>query len=56
LDGLERLDRGVLESWSIGVLKKDVNPLAIAPSLQYSNTPKSFGIKTLLKKSPRFGS
>jgi hypothetical protein len=29
---------GVMEYWSIG--KKDIKPLAITPSLQYSNTPK----------------
>ena len=42
LDGLESLDPGVLESWSIGVLKKDTKPLTITPTLQYSNAPKSF--------------
>jgi hypothetical protein len=32
---------GVLERWSIGVLiKKDINPSPITPTLHYSNTPK----------------
>jgi hypothetical protein len=35
---LETLDLGVLEYWSIGVLKKDVQPLAITPLLQYPET------------------
>jgi hypothetical protein len=47
LDGLESLDPGVLESWGIGVLKKDIKPLTIIPALQYSNTPKSFEFKPL---------
>jgi hypothetical protein len=29
-----------LEYWSDGVLKKDVKPLAITPTLQYSNAPE----------------
>ena len=36
LDGLESLDPGVLQSCSIGVLKKDIKPLTIIPALQYS--------------------
>jgi hypothetical protein len=35
---LENVDAGVLECWSIGVLKKDVKPLAITPLLQYGET------------------
>jgi hypothetical protein len=35
---LESLGLGVLEYWSVE--KKDINPLVIAPILQYSNTPK----------------
>jgi len=31
--------RRSLECWSDGVLKKDLNPLAITPVLQYSNAP-----------------
>jgi hypothetical protein len=35
---IERPGTGVMEYWSAG--KKDVNPLAIIPILQNSNTPK----------------
>jgi hypothetical protein len=31
-----------MEYWSVE--KKDITPLAIAPTLQYSNTPKLIGI------------
>jgi hypothetical protein len=31
---------GVMEYWSVGVLKQNIKPLAITPILQYSNTPK----------------
>ena len=33
-----------MEYWSIE--KKDINPLAITPTLQYSNTPKLIEIKS----------
>jgi len=32
-----------MEYWSVG--KKDINPLAITPTLQYSNTPKPMEIE-----------
>ena len=35
---LENVDLGVLERWSIE--KKDIRPLAIAPTLQHSNAPE----------------
>ena len=34
----ESVDLGVMEYWSIE--KKDIEPLAITPTLQYSNAPK----------------
>ena len=34
---------GVMEYWSVE--KKDVNPIAITPTLQYSNTPKLVELK-----------
>jgi hypothetical protein len=42
-----------MEYWSFG--KKDVNPLAITPTLQYSNTPKSMGIESSDGGLPSFG-
>jgi hypothetical protein len=33
-----------MEYWSVE--KKDVNPLAITPTLQYSNTPKLIEIES----------
>jgi hypothetical protein len=37
-----------VESWSTGVLKKlEIEPSAITPKLQYSNTPKIVGIELL---------
>jgi hypothetical protein len=41
----DTLAPGVLECWSIGVLKKNIEPLAITPILQYSNTPKPIQIE-----------
>jgi hypothetical protein len=35
---LENVDTRVLEFWSIGVLKKDIKPLAITPVLQCGET------------------
>jgi hypothetical protein len=37
---LECIDLGVLEYWSIGVLKEYIKPSASTPTLQYSNAPK----------------
>jgi hypothetical protein len=42
-----------MEYWSIE--KKDINPLAITPSLQYSNTPKLIEIKSPQNGLPSFG-
>jgi hypothetical protein len=43
---LESCDPGVMEWWSIGVLKKqDVIPIAITPTLHYSNTPELVELK-----------
>ncbi len=43
---LESYGPGVLEYWSVGVLKKqDVIPIAITPTLQYSNTSKLLEFK-----------
>jgi len=35
--------------------KKDINPLAITPTLQYSNTPKLTGIENHHDGLPSFG-
>jgi len=43
---------GVLEYWSIG--EKDIKPLAITPSLQYSNTPKLIENKIFQEILPCF--
>jgi hypothetical protein len=37
--------QGVMEYWSVGVLKKDIKPLAITPVLQYSNIAKPIQIE-----------
>ena len=50
---LSSLGPGVLEYWS--VKKKDINPLAITPTLQYSNAPKSIGIESSHHGLPSFG-
>jgi hypothetical protein len=42
-----------MEYWSIE--KKDIMPLAIAPTLQYCNTPKLFEIKIFQQRLPCFG-
>jgi hypothetical protein len=39
---LESVDLGVMEYWSVE--KKDIKPLAITPTLQYSNAPKLIDI------------
>jgi hypothetical protein len=45
-----------LEYWSDGVLKrKGINPMAITPTLQYSNTPKSIEIESAIDGLPSFG-
>jgi hypothetical protein len=49
----ESLGPGVMEYWS--VKKKDINPLAITPTLHYSNTPKLIGIESSHVGSPSFG-
>jgi len=46
---------GVLEWWSIGVLKKDINPSNITPTLHYSNTPKLLKFKGSTKEYHLFG-
>jgi hypothetical protein len=40
---LESLGPGVMEHWSVDI--KAINLLAITPTLQYSNTPKSIEIE-----------
>jgi len=52
---LESLGLGVMERWSTGVLKKDINPFVITPTLQYSNTPKLIEIKSYYNGLPSFG-
>jgi len=42
-----------MEYW--GVEKKDINPLAITPTLQYSNTPKLIEIESFHDRLPSFG-
>jgi hypothetical protein len=42
-----------MEYWS--VQKKDINPLVIAPTLQYSNTPKLIEIESSHDGLPSFG-
>jgi len=42
-----------MEYWSVE--KKDVNPLAITPTLQYSNTPKFMEIESFYDGLPSFG-
>jgi hypothetical protein len=39
-----------MEYWSVE--KRDINPLVISPTLQYSNTPKL--IESVAGQSPRF--
>jgi hypothetical protein len=43
---LENVDAGVMQYRIIGVLKRDINPLAITPVLQYSNTAKLIQLYT----------
>jgi hypothetical protein len=43
---------GVLECWSI--VRKDIEPAAITPSLQYSNTPSLIEIKIFQQELPYF--
>jgi len=42
-----------MEYWSVE--KKDINPLAITPTLQYSNTPKLIEIESYHDGLPSFG-
>ena len=44
---------GVLEYWSIE--KTDIKPLAVTPTLQYSNTPNLFEIRIFKQRLPCFG-
>jgi hypothetical protein len=48
-----------LEYWSTGangvLEKKVVNPMAITPKLQYSNTPKSIEIESSPDELPSLG-
>jgi hypothetical protein len=55
LDGLESPDPGVQDRWSPGVPIKDIKPIAITPTLPYSNAPDAFGIKIRQQGSPYFG-
>jgi len=50
---LESFGPGVLEYWS--VVKKNINPLVITPTLQYSNTPKLIEIDRSHDGIPSFG-
>jgi len=43
-DILDGIDLGVSECRSIGLLKEDIKPSAISPTLQYSNTMKLINI------------
>jgi hypothetical protein len=63
------LDVSALEYWSDGlrlveptarreywsVKKKDINPLVITPTLQYSNSPKLIEIESYYDGLPSFG-
>jgi hypothetical protein len=42
-----------MEYWSVD--KKDIHPLAITPTLQYSNTPKLIEIEGSHDRLPSFG-
>jgi hypothetical protein len=42
---LNSLVHGVMEWWSIGILKKEIQSSTITPPLQYSNTPKQLVIE-----------
>jgi hypothetical protein len=42
-----------MECWSVE--KKDINPLAITQTLQYSNTPKLIEIESFHDRLPSFG-
>ncbi len=42
-----------MESWSVE--KKDIIPLAITPTLQYSNAPKLIEIESSHHRLPSFG-
>jgi hypothetical protein len=44
------------EHWSDGVLKKDIKPLAITPTLQHSNIPKIIEIGHAQDRLPFLGS
>ena len=50
---LESIGPGVMESWSVE--KKDIIPLAITPTLQYSNAPKLIEIESSHHRLPSFG-
>jgi hypothetical protein len=53
VSALEYWSDGVMEYWSVE--KKDLNPLTIAPTLHYSNTPKLIEIESSHDRSPSFG-
>ena len=50
---LEYWSDAVLEYWSIG--KNDTKPLAITPTLQYSNTPNLIEFQIFQQRLPCFG-
>jgi hypothetical protein len=53
---LESLGLGVMEYWSVGVLKKTyINPFVITPLLQYSITMKLIEIESYHDGLPSFG-
>jgi len=41
---MKRLEPGVMEYWSIGIPREDIQPSDITPALQYSYTPKLMNI------------
>jgi hypothetical protein len=51
----ENLGLGVLEWWSIVVLKKGINPFVITPILHHPNTPKLIEIQGYHDGLPSFG-
>jgi len=49
---LDSLSTGVMEYWSV---EKNINPLVITPTLQYSITPRLTEIESTHDGSPSFG-
>ena len=45
---------GVMEYWSVEK-KKDINPITITPTLQYSNTPKLVEVERFQDRLPSMG-